>query len=216
MSDGVFIPVKRESPDKRQHLHTLEGGAWLPFFQSTFTGLIVGFSMLFLAIVFKWDKPGNWGLALGSIAWVITWLTLQRHWLSLTALEKLETLTNTDINGDGVIGAPNTDPVESPTVHISMTDADHHRTILFDLPASDAQMQTLAQGLLNNIPLSERNWTGKGNPFSIQQYTRLRDELILRGLAVQINQKDPRQGYSLTAAGRALMKHYSPTPLFTE
>lgn len=213
MSDGYFIPVKRESPDKRQHLHTLEGGAWLPFSQAVISGVIIFCGVLILAVVLRGRDPLRWAGACGALALIITWLSVARHWFSLTALEKLETLTGQDLNHDGYIGEPPAvDPKRVVTVQMVNAERNHFWTV--ELPATPEQMEALATGLLNNNTLSELNWCGKGHPFSLQQFRDLRSEMISRGLVHQINDKDTRQGYDLTAVGRELMRLYaSPSPV---
>lgn len=83
----------------------------------------------------------------------------------------------------------------------------------FDLPASPRQLEQLATGLMiAGDPFSQRRWTGKGRPFSINQFNSLRDEMLRRSLIRLINDKDPRQGYELTGMGRSVIKRFLPSP----
>ena len=207
MSDGYFIPVKRESPDKRQHLHTLEGGARLPLAQTVGAGVIVFIAITILAYCFRWRDPLKWGAVTGSVAMLWTGYSIIRHWFNLTSLEKLETFTGMDLNKDHYVGKPPEDTKRIVTVQ--MVSADRRQWNTFDLPATEDQLKALATGLLRNTTLSERNWTGNGRPFSIQEFLDLRSEMLKRGLIMQINPKDPRQGFDLTEAGRQLMKYYN-------
>lgn len=87
------------------------------------------------------------------------------------------------------------------------------QTRLFDLPASPRQLEQLATGLMIAAdPFSQRRWTGKGKPFSINQFNSLRDEMLRRELIRLINEKDPRQGYELSGFGRSMMKRFLPSP----
>ena len=82
-----------------------------------------------------------------------------------------------------------------------------------NLPCDDAQLQTLALGLINGMPFSEKQWTGKDKPFSTNQFRELRDAMKFNGLTEYVNEADPRQGIRLTAAGRAVMEECaSPLP----
>lgn len=86
------------------------------------------------------------------------------------------------------------------------------RTVYFDLPATRAQLETLAVSLIVGGTFSERRWAGKLRPFSVNQFRALRDALIARRMIEQVSDKDPRQGYRLTAPGRALFKRFIPSP----
>lgn len=86
------------------------------------------------------------------------------------------------------------------------------RTTYFDLPATRQQLEVLAASLVNGGTFSERRWTGRMRPFSISQFRTLRDVMLERKIIEQANDKDPRQGYVLTLAGRAMMKRFLPSP----
>lgn len=102
------------------------------------------------------------------------------------------------------------------TVHVEMNTSPS-QTRIFDLPASPRQLEQLASGLLlAGDSFSQKKWTGKFKPFSINQFCDLRDEMIKRGMIVQISEKDPRQGYTLTSIGRAVLKKFIPHSPTTE
>lgn len=209
--DGYFLPVKRESPAGRQHLHTLVAGAWLPLAQATATGVITFIVVLIISSSLRWRDPLTWGGCIGAIAWSLSWFSLQRHWFSLTALEQV---TGLDLNKDGYIGTPPASVQPDHMIHVRMSDTSHGNLHILDfqLPATFEQMSSLANGLNIGTTLSERNWTGQGRPFSIQEFTELRNEMIKRGLVRLASDKDPRQGYILTGPGQALIKQYLPSP----
>jgi hypothetical protein len=208
--DGVFVPIQRESPAGRQHLHTLTAGAWLPFLQSSLTGVITSTVVVVIAYALRARFPWSWGGALGVIAWALTWYQLQKHWFSLTALEQV---TGLDINRDGVIGDPDQVP-ESRIIHVRMdetTKAGHFHQVRFDLPASSTQMQELAIGVLQEgRPFTHREWTGAGAPFSDAEFRALRNEMIRRELMAPASGKDARQGYVMTDAGRQVLESFLP------
>jgi hypothetical protein len=210
----IFVPIERESPAGRQHLHTLTAGALLPFIQAGMTGII---TCLVIAIVFsslRFKSPWSWGGTIGAIAWGLTWLSLQRHWFSLTSLEQI---TGLDLNKDGSIGKPPENNAHIPDrfVQVRLSDSPSNgnlHIVNFSLPASAEQMNKFAEGLHSGTTLSERNWTGPGRPFSIEQFRRLRIELQKRGLVTPNSDKDGRQGFILTESGEAFILEYlSPT-----
>jgi hypothetical protein len=209
----IFVPIERESPAGRQHLHTLTAGAWLPFLQAGMSGVITCLVVVITFSTLRVRSAWSWGGVLGAIAWGFTWLSLQRHWFSLTSLEQI---TGVDLNKDGFIGTPPA-PVQSPdrfvNVRLSETSQGNLHILNFQLPATSEQLQCLAEGLSMGTTLSERNWTGQGRPFSIEQYRKLRLELQKRGLVKPTSDKDGRQGYELTEAGEAfVLECLSPTP----
>jgi len=86
-------------------------------------------------------------------------------------------------------------------------------TKLLNLPANDKQLQALAVGvLIDNRPLSQREWTGAGRPFSINQFNALRDEMQRRGLLHLVSEKDPRQGVALNRVGVKMLGKFLPSP----
>jgi len=211
------VIVKHEG--QRRHLHTMTAGAVLPLVQSVMTGLIFGLAAGVLAQYFELPRATGAGLVVGVLALVVMWLRVTRHWFSLTGIE---IATGRDLNGDGYIGDPSQDddqemrtPFDPPEVKVRLTQEDDgvYRQEVFYLSADPGMMGALADGLLTHgFPFSERVWTGKGQPFSVNQFRTLRGELIERGLLAMRNPKDERQGYDLTLAGRAVLRHYLTSP----
>jgi hypothetical protein len=204
-----FVPLPRESPAGRQHLHTVQAGAWLPLAQAVITGMILGLAALVIVWVFRARNPWTWGAGVFAISCSTTWLQHQRHWFSLT---KLENLTGLDLNGDQTIGSRQ--EYEPPEVRVRLSEVSevgHWREQTFSLPVTIDQLQELAEGITTGRPFSEREWCGKGKPFSINQFRQLRIELLKRG-CVAVDPNDARQGFTWTRAGAALIREMaSPT-----
>lgn len=116
---------------------------------------------------------------------------------------------NTDDNNDQSYLRPGANDNAAMNVELWETPS---RTVYFDLPATRAQLETLAVSLIAGDTISERRWTGKLRPFSVNQFRALRDALLARRMIEQVSDKDPRQGYRLTAPGRALFKRFIPSP----
>lgn len=118
-------------------------------------------------------------------------------------------------DGDGRGSIYRTPTKELSVTHIKLNtseDEGSYQLKYIKLPVPEYKLSTLAQGLINGQPFSERQWTGLGKPFSSQEFRDLRNEMSKRGLINPVSFKDPRQGYALTAAGRAIMRHYVPSP----
>lgn len=203
---GYFVPLPRESPAGRQHLHTTQAGATLPFLQASISGIITGAAVIVLAFILRARDPWRWAGGVAVITWALTWLQLQRHWFSLT---KLENLTGLDLNQDGITGdRTKREPAEIRVRLSEVTDGGHYAEHVYNLPGDLDQLQTLAQGLQGGRPFSEHEWTGKGKPFSVNQFRDMRSKMLARGLICLANPKAPQQGYILTAAGRAIMRGF--------
>lgn len=206
---------------ERQYLHTLVAGAWLPFVQSTLTALVIAIGTWVITyFVFDLRDPHKWAITIFVIVWIYMLVTLQRHWLNLTTVEEF---FQQDINGDGVIGEATEQQSAKPrrvVIQLDTVKEDGHYQVgdssaLVNLPCSDDQLYTLAQGLSNGMSFSEKVWTGNGKPFSTADFRNLRAEMFKHNLIEYVNEKDKRQGIRLTSAGAAVMKECvtSPTPL---
>jgi hypothetical protein len=210
LEGSIFVPLKRESPAGRQHLHTLTAGAWLPFMVSIITGLICGVITLVLASDLRARSPWAWTSTIAVIAWGLTWLQHMKHWFSLTRLEEV---TRLDLNQDGVIGEPQKIPSER-VIHVRMEEVNNdgawHQQ-RFDLPATSEQMEELAIGLMHQgLPFTRREWAGPNAPFSDAEFRELRRELIKRELVKMTSDHDARQGIKLTLAGRKMLEQFLP------
>ena len=184
----------------KQFLHTHGAAVYVPLAQSAVAGVIVFALCVILALVLDAIDPFTLPLVAGGFTLAWSWWRLQTRWLRLTDLEQL---FRADFNGDGVIGKAEPRIVK---VHISQVKEDgHYQGQMIDLPATDEQMQALAHGFKMGQPFSERNWTGAGKPFSVNEFRALRSVMIQRDLLGLASAKDPRQGYALTETGRAMM-----------
>jgi hypothetical protein len=195
-------------PGARPYLHTIEAGAKLPLLQSVVWGLVAGTMTLVIALSNHPRWPGCllWSVAVFLIGFALAWMFYQRHWFRLSSLERL---TGLDPNGDGVIGAETRQAQIITRIELVDPGPPWHSQI-FDLPATDKQLTALAAGINAGVPFAEAYWTGRGGPFSVKQFRSLRAELVRRKLLAAANPDAPAQGYALTAAGRAILKHYSP------
>jgi hypothetical protein len=197
-------------PDARPYLHTVEAGALLPLIQSLIWGALAGLGALVLSVTGRQSFRGSllWTCGAFVVVTGLAWMAYQRHWFSISSLEKL---MGVDIDGDGVIGSQAVTP--EVTIRLQDTQDGAYQETRISLPATMEQLRTLAAGVLSGVPLAEGHWIGqsRGQPFSKAQFYALRAEMIRRGLVEYINPTAPAQGYQLTRAGMAVMRYLSPT-----
>jgi hypothetical protein len=201
--------MKGASYADRQFLHTFLAGLLLPLAQAS---IIAAMSMvgtavtLYLFDAVDYVKPV---LVMGVLTWIFTFLYLMRRWLNLTSLEQI---TGLDINGDGQIGkVPRSGKAAEPLlIRLDEFGANgHYRSRTMALDVSQDQLRALAQGLLNGLPFTERQWTGPGKPFSSGpegSFRPLRRAWLKEGILQVVSDKDHRQGFDFTDEGWAMLE----------
>jgi len=207
----------------KPNLHNTVAGAILPLTQSAITAVLVFLLVLLITVLLDWRKPLVWASTFGLLSWFAAWLLLQTHWLWLTI--RVERLLGFDINGDGYTGKPPQPEPTAPPIRIDLVtqsaDRKEYNQKRISLHATPNQLKALARGLiLDKKSLGEKNWAGSDGIFSLPKFRRLRDEMLAAGLIEEASGKDHRQGYSLTASGRAVMRkiltNQLPLPTATE
>lgn len=211
VTDKPSAPPAPATYADRQFLHTFLAGALLPLVQAVITAVMVGLGTMTLLLLFDAVDVVKPTLVVAAIACVLSWLYLQRRWLTLTSLELL---TGLDLNNDKQIGEP---VKASPVVRIQidqLTNNGHiQQTKMFDLPISEEKLRVLANGLLNGVPFSEREWTTVRRLLSSQGFRDLRSQMLRRGLLEVKSDKDHRVGFHLTEHGWAVMRQFNPSHL---
>lgn len=202
-------PAPVSSYSDKQFLHTHQAGVAVPFTQSVVTAVMIGvfvFAMIAVpGMAFRWRHWLGWAgtlslfSTLGSM--VGMWIFLQRRWLHLTA----EKVLHIDIPDGGV---ENREPRTVKVQINQVKDNGHYQADMMTLPCSEKQLEELAEGLKNGRKFTEREWAGTGRIFSIDGYKELKSVMLRRGLIIQKNEKDARQGFILTDAGKALIEQY--------
>lgn len=195
-------------PPSKEWLHTFGPAVLIPGAQSMVTGVFIGIAAWTVAGLAEWPQAWRYGLGAWATFQAITWTGLLWRWMDLTALERV---VQVDLNRDGYIGEPA--PELPSNVRIEISKPEEQQTVIAHIPADANQVAALASGLLvEGKPFSEREWTGTGKPFSVNQFRELRAEMLKRGLLGLINPKDARQGYALTVEGQTALGAYtSPT-----
>lgn len=202
-------PVVTSTPaanySDKQFLHTFQVGLLLPLAQASITAvmsMIGTVVVLYLFDAVDFVKPT---LVMGVLTWISTFLYLMRRWLNLSALERM---TGMDINGDGQIGVEKKKPAEPLVIRLDDVRNGNYRSRTMEVNATEEQLRELAEGLLNGKPFTEREWTGRGKPFSSGQggsFRALRATWLKQGILEVVSYKDNRQGFDFTDMGWATL-----------
>jgi len=200
------VPLAQPTPrESREFLHTTTAGVKVPLLQSLTLGGMVMFFMFAVGLAFGWMDPEKPALVMGGMT-TLGWLVWALwRWSNLTRPEPAHVQVRSVDHDD--------DESTPKIVRVQIDKVEDGGQIkqwkMFDLPATESQMAELAVGLLeHNRPFSEREWTGAGRPFSVNEFRTLRSELIKRGLLALKNEKDPRQGYGFTDDGKAVFEQF--------
>ena len=96
-------------------------------------------------------------------------------------------------------------PTHPDPSRVLINDDKGHQTIL-SLPLPPLQFKPFAQGLLNEIPFSEKQWVSDSKFMSSPQFRTIQDMFLKYGYATYRNQQHPKQGVVLTSVGKAAMR----------
>ena len=161
---------------------------------------------------------GGWALGLylkdaigvGIVSTVGVWLW--QVFDDRTLLRVREVFQNEDLDGDGYVGEP---PQKSLRIEIAEQHKSGAWVGFFESPIEEPVLGQFARAVLAGRPTGERKWTGAGQPFSVGEYVAFRDELLQHGLVRWKNEQHHRQGFKLTARGRAVFKQLAAIPATT-
>lgn len=200
---------------------SLESDVFVPGLQATITGLLSGLAGSGVAAIVHQPYP-VWavGLVVGAGAWGLAWVSLLREHRAL--LWEIERVTRSDLDGDGIIGAPGQEPTVTPDItRIEIVEHPAKNSTRFssaDFPISPERLSALARDVLNGVPLSEAELVTHRKLISGPKFRALQDLLIERGFAAWKNADNHRLGIGLTYGGQALFRQLSnvvpnaPTP----
>lgn len=191
----------------KSFLHTLSVGVILPLVQSFATSIIF---MIVTATVLYWTDAIDYlkpMVTVGALSFAGMWLFLQRRWLNLTNLERL---TRIDFNGDGRIAE------EPRRVHVQIDRVKENghleQSAMYDLEATDDEMEYFAQAWSNGKPFTEDELAGGGKYLSQPRFAILRADLFKRKL-IEKKGKTNKGGFKWTQEGEEVLKAYAPPPL---
>lgn len=202
---------------EREYLHTFTAGALLPMAQATLMafGIFIGVWMI-ARLVFDVIDPHRWAIFFGVLTWVAMLFRLFRHWLKLTDIQDviMDFVDDGQLN-NSVQPSAAKEPKHSVRVQIDRVSEQGHLDVtnIFDLPASPGQLNTLANGLKNSLPFTERVWVRMNKTFSRDEFEDLKDEMFAREMIEYVNEEAPQLGIRFTELGREVMKKFeSPLP----
>ncbi len=182
---------------------TTAGDVVVPFLQAVIGGVFAGsiIAVIILATptlqVSPWVPVGI-GLAVSGLTWAYL-LTDHRH-----LLREIEEWTRADINGDGVVGAPETVRLE---VKVQRSEGGPQH-LFAEIPVNRQDFDTWARTVTNGRSLAQSSWTGKRKPFSKSDYEDLLALLAKARIVRWVNPEAHAQGRELTRMGQEALKAY--------
>lgn len=201
---GRYLEAERRSPYRPQNA---ESDFLVPALQALATGVFVTIGAGWVA----WKYPGftaDMALGCGVLAaggfWVLTVLANRK------LLWMVETITNGDLDNDGVIGEP---PPPRP-VALEVTHRNEAGTFgqmfRFDLPSgvTEDDFKEFARGVTTGRGLAESGWIGSGKPFSRQSYNALLAALEQAGIVRWKDDGNHAAGRELTPSGARSLRSW--------
>lgn len=159
-------------------------------------------------------QAGAW-FALGVVFWVMGGGVFALVWLGVFWSERaryydskaafLHETRDMDIDRLAALGFVASDVRDRVRVDLYADTSSRH----FDLPVSLAKLRILSAGLLDGRPFTSREWSGV---LSDSEIRALRGAMRSRGMIEPVSEKDTRQGFRLTDAGRAVFAQLLPSP----
>jgi hypothetical protein len=209
----VVTPPAASYYGEKEFLYRYLAGLLLPLGQATVTAAMAFIVTWVLFYTFNAIDVWKPALIVFVITWAGTWVYLMWRWLNITAA--LERATGIDMNGDGVIGAERKKPSQPLVIRLDDVRNGNYRSRQIELDVTEAQLEEFARGSLNGTPFTERQWTGKGKPFSSGQdgtFRPFRKEWLRQGLVEVVSDKDNRQGFDFTDEGWAMLEKLAGSP----
>jgi len=175
------------------------GDVLVPLLRAVISGAMLAALSGVAALVIGWPWWVPVGVAgMFSVAvWFSCGLSDKLLWAS-------EIVTGKDLDQDGRIGQP-------ATVRVEVSDLDQRQLRFMELPGTPEALQQLAHGVLTGKTLAEAEWTGKGRPYSRNEFRDMRAQLLERGIVTWRNDEAPSQGVELTRVGRAVFDEIART-----
>ena len=190
------IPVSSAAPSMESNFKT-------PISISLATGIfVVGLSILFEAQLLH-------ALRNGGISAFALWVILVFQDRARGVIKEVLTMDNDDV--------PQEKPKPQKGFGFTIMEKKNGNSWIgkFQSPIDPPVLGQFARAFLAGRPMGERNWTGPGQPFSVNEYVEFRNELMERGLVRWKNNAAHRQGFELTLRGQRAFKELSAIPATT-
>lgn len=210
---GFFIPGKvgktmyetteypqpiRPDAQALKVLETYSSGVFIPLLQAMVSGFFAAITAAGVAVSFKIPEPAGVAMTAAGVVSAVWWWTSQSKWQSTRQYA---------VYGPPVANPAQLQPVEAQpaqVVKVEVSQDAGRRMSFYDLPATPAQLATLAAGVLAGRGLAVNSWTGSGQPFTRPEYDRLRSIMLKAGW---IRELDKRGSVTITDAGKAVFRH---------
>lgn len=204
---ATWREATRTTPSRKANR---EADVIVPLQQAAITAGVITLPTAILTLAAGW--PIHVPVIVGAATFTASWFYLLRD--SRGLLRVTERIVNRDIDGDGRIGSvPMAEP-QRASVEVSVAEPEHYggRMSFMNFHVSEAGLLQLARGVTGGRELTERTWTGRGQPFAVRaEFNEFRDQLIGRGYAQWVG-RDHRHGWKLTERGAELFKSLASRP----
>jgi hypothetical protein len=175
----------------------------VPFLQAVIGGVFAGSIIAVIILAIPTLQASPWipvgiGLSVSGLTWAYL-LTDHRQ-----LLREVEEWTRSDINGDGVIGEPETVRLE---VKVQRPEGGPQH-LFSEIPVKREAFDTWARSVTHGRSLAQSSWTGKRKPFSKPDYEDLLALLAKAHIVRWVNPEAHAQGRELTRMGREALKAY--------
>ena len=151
---------------------------------------------------FPWQAVPIVPLLVGIAVWIIGVTSVQ------DTIWQIERVFNTDLDGDNVVGQPQTVIHE---YHVDNDSGDGMVTWkkMLGIPCPPDKLATYARAVLNGRSTGGRTWAGKGGLFGGDDYEKMRDRFFEVGYAHWENDENHKDGWVFNAAGRSFLRKVS-------
>jgi hypothetical protein len=197
-TQSKYFEATRERPARALNLES-------DFVTPALQALTIGMFVFFLSIYAVWYFGWQWHfvcfatIAAGGIFFLA----------SLTANRKLlwivESIVQSDLDGNEVVGTPPTIRVET-----RQTDEHGHHWQFADLVVDQSKLINFAKDIEAGHSFSER--TARRSGITQDELKDLRSEFIRKGWANWNNPKRPQQGVTLSRNGKAIIREIARAP----
>ena len=198
---GVFIAECRR-PARPANI---ESDFMVPVLQSVAVGSLVTTGGLYLSLFYGWL---TWHLScfIGLAAAGICFMAVL-FW-NRPLLWIVETVTHTDLDGDGHIGQPQPETATELIVNVKAEGGGVRQQYLSTLGVPPEKLQKFAGMVLSGRGLGVNAWTGRTGMFTRSEFDGLMGELERSGLVERANDA-PNAARQLTETGKSAFEQLS-------
>jgi hypothetical protein len=193
---------QRRRPVRDPHV---ESDVATPILQALFSGVVGAVSFGAAAGLADWPRPWLVGAAGGAGVVTVTWFWLLRQHRAL--LWEIEELSGADLDGDGVVGEPETRRVDvrpepaRTRVEVTERQPNNLRMRFGEIPLGRTDLEAVAKAIF--VQREKFSRRGLSEILSQEEYSEFYRAMIECGLLADLGNTN-----ELTAAGRAFLRQY--------